>query len=189
MPNHITNITIIRGDKAKIQEVLRVVGKTMDFNKIIPMPKELKDTERAYYADEEKQKALDQKRAENKAKYGFESWYEWALANWDTKWNAYDHRKTKVERYAEDKYLITYGYLTAWSCPVAILCALSKKFGVYIDHYYADEDYGYNLGELSITNGEIIHRYSPKEGTKEAEEEADTTYDAYYEMEELENDQ
>jgi hypothetical protein len=58
MPNHITNI--INAPKEVLDSLLNNEGE-VDFNNIIPMPKDQED-----------------------------NWYAWSCENWGTKWNAYD---------------------------------------------------------------------------------------------------
>ena len=53
------------------------------------------------------------------AKTGFADWYDWSIANWGTKWNAYDHQRlTDSAIYFE----------TAWSAPTPVLEAMAAKF-------------------------------------------------------------
>lgn len=81
--------------------------------------------------------------------YGNDTWYDWSCENWGTKWNC-----TNTYAYENDKM---FEFDTAWSCPVPIIIALSKKFkGVNFIVEYADENLGYNCGTIEIENGEII---------------------------------
>lgn len=54
---------------------------------------------------------------------GYQSWYPWALANWGTKWNAYDC----VLNYETEKYL-EFCFNTAWSFPEPIFNKLAQLF-------------------------------------------------------------
>ena len=67
----------------------------LDFNKFIKMPEELAKTE---------------------------GWYDWCIANWDTKWNACD---IDIQ---EDEYSLDYDFQTAWSPPIAVIKAMIKQF-------------------------------------------------------------
>lgn len=51
-----------------------------------------------------------------------ESWYNWRLQNWGTKWNASD---TVITRH---KRSVKITFETAWSPPIPILHALAEKF-------------------------------------------------------------
>jgi len=50
-------------------------------------------------------------------------WYDWRLANWDTKWDAYD-----VEVVDPDPENLEIEFNTAWSPPEAICHALREKY-------------------------------------------------------------
>jgi len=50
-------------------------------------------------------------------------WYDWRLANWDTKWDAYD-----VEVVDPDPENMEIEFNTAWSPPEAICHALRDKY-------------------------------------------------------------
>ena len=82
MPNHVTNRITIIADKQRTQEILGFIKNderglgSIDFNKIIPMPDNI------YRGN------LGQK---EKELYGQNNWYDWSIANWDTKWNSYGY--------------------------------------------------------------------------------------------------
>lgn len=131
MPNHVTNRLEIIADSETVQKVMNFLkGENevdgtpcyIDFNKIIPMPKELlieasssgelgmqyliamqrkpfnslddlKAIQRVEGMQEETRKEVLQLGASylsNLEKYGYPTWYEWSIATWGTKWNAYD---------------------------------------------------------------------------------------------------
>lgn len=79
---------------------------------------------------------------------GIPSWYEWAIENWGTKWNAYE-----VSRKSERVVV----FQTAWSMPGKIIQALSDKFqpGEPMRIRWADEDFGYNVGIFTITSDSV----------------------------------
>ena len=61
-------------------------------------------------------------------KYGTDSWYEWNIANWGTKWDAGDVTMKRV-----DEETLTATFQTAWSPPVPIFERLAKDYDVMID--------------------------------------------------------
>jgi hypothetical protein len=72
--------------------------------------------------------------------YGHASWYEWSIANWGTKWNAYD-----IKRHSDRKIR----FQTAWNAPLAVIEALSRKFPeADLRIRWADEDDGANTGDM-----------------------------------------
>lgn len=89
---------------------------------------------------------LGQQAIDNLKKYGYKDWYNWAYANWGTKWNSYSS-------YIEDN-VITFD--TAWSCPEPVFRKLSQMFPkVEIKVEFADEDIGSNCGILTCKNGRV----------------------------------
>lgn len=75
---------------------------------------------------------------------GFVSWYEWSIANWGTKWNAYS-----IEDRGD-----SLKFETAWSMPKPILAALCKRIpDAEFVWKFADEDIGSNLGIVAYHKG------------------------------------
>lgn len=89
---------------------------------------------------------------ENKEKYGVMTNYRWAIENWDTKWDA-----GEASINTDKNGLVAVSFETAWSCPKAVLAAISSKFpDKTVDCLYADEDFGSNCGHIEAVNGEAI---------------------------------
>lgn len=85
----------------------------------------------------------------NAVKYSASTWYDWAIQNWGTKWNACDVNVSDNENRSAD-----ISFDTAWSYAYPILRKLAKKFKELVfDVWYADEDYGYNCGHVRYENG------------------------------------
>ena len=61
-------------------------------------------------------------------------WYDWRLANWDTKWDAYD---LTVEDEDPDQLEVTFN--TAWSPPDAICHALREQYPDVAVSWFYDE--------------------------------------------------
>lgn len=129
MPNHITNKIEFYGKQSNIDKVLELIKgeeECIDFNKIVPMPEHIF---RGSLGPEEREK------------YGINNWYNWSIANWGTKWNAYSSYFYKD--------INTMEFDTAWSCPIAVLDALAKlcyEHEVWFTGKWADEDSGHNVG-------------------------------------------
>ena len=115
--------------------------------------------------------ALGKQYLDNQLSYGAPTWYKWCYKNWGTKWNVEDGSKLRDDN--------TLHFETAWSAPLPILNALSKKFPtVAFFHQWADENLGYNVGQLTLLNGGIIQKNIPKEGSKDA-------YDLSFQIQDL----
>lgn len=100
-----------------------------NFNGIIPMPDELMNTTHTYGPDDDRMK-------KNRAKYGYGSWYDFAIDKWGTKW---DYLNACLQ---DD--VITFD--SAWSIPVGIYSELASDIPLVVA--YADEDIGYDVGIL-----------------------------------------
>jgi hypothetical protein len=124
--------------------------------------------------DVERQKeavALAIQYQDNLVKYGATTWYDWAVENWGTKWNAYEQND---KRNTED----TIYFQTAWSAPLHLIALLSTKFpNVKLTLSYADEDGGSNVGIVSFVNGEDA-------GCKSIENQSKAAYELYFELHE-----
>lgn len=96
---------------------------------------------------------------DNLEKHGHQDWYSWSIANWGTKWNAYS--------VSDDGETITFD--TAWSTPLPVIQKLSEMFpDVKITLKFADEDFGYNCGEIVLLAGDSIEENIPAGGSGEA---------------------
>lgn len=82
---------------------------------------------------------------DNFEKYGYCNWYDWAINNWNTKWNATDTQiinDTTIE------------FTTAWSMPVNVIMALSRTMqGDKIEITWASDGGGRNVGRGFLKNG------------------------------------
>ena len=154
MPNHISNIVRLkafneddwkRENEAfeQLQALMKTDDSPFDFNVLIPYPEHFKVLDDRVTALE-KEVGLA---AAMSVKDGYNSGgYEWCIANWGTKWNAYDIGFGYDEIY----------FCTAWSTPKPIFAELSKRFpDLQLEVEYADEDIGNNCGRLMYLNGEL----------------------------------
>lgn len=133
MPNWVTNRIVFHGDQENIDRVLQYIkgnGSKIDFNKIIPMPDNI------YRGDLGKRE---------RELYGSNNWYDWRIANWGTKWNAY------WSSINNENSTIILWFDTAWSCPLEVLDRLAEiciENKVGFEGEWADEDCGTNIGEF-----------------------------------------
>ena len=210
MSNNIANKLVVNAKSVEeIEKFLETIkGETednilhIDFNKIIPIPEELIDTEEStktanslyYYLTKTNKEGIIPKvighpqfynmsRFDNCTpeeleeymttgekyfnlylKYGHITWYDWRIANWGTKWNAYD---TYIDD-CGDKYAIIFFY-TAWSGVPEIIYKLVEMFpNLSFEYVYADEDVSYNCGEGRKNEDGVFIINRAKEGSDEA---------------------
>lgn len=118
MPNYCENVLRISGPETDIDEfvtAITVYDGTLNIAGQLPMPVELEGTSFTIYNDhpdnQELIAAQKAKQEANVAKYGYADWYDWARANWGTKWGDFDHYYN--ERSCGEHEI---QYMTAW-CP------------------------------------------------------------------------
>jgi len=161
MPNNITNVLTVEGvSEERIAEILAAIRmdgiegrRSIDFNKIIPMPE---DIFRGNLGQEERQL------------YGRNNWYAWSIEHWNTKWNSYDYDGAP---YHDDSNQIE--FMTAWTAPSPVIERLSRMFpDAQFRHAWADEDIGCNVGEIVYQDGGQLDYDVPAPQSKEAYEMA-----------------
>lgn len=197
MPNWVSNkVTIRAASKERLQEVRSLLETSnqdakggcyvdrFDFNKVLPMPPELKVTAgpenqylEAWYGikgrfpltrsriREIKREPDSQKLAaaykSNLDKHGHATWYTWCTEHWGTKWPA----NCSEASVAEDGLSALYVFDTAWSVPLPVYVRLSELFPEISLHVEVDEEGGYFWGSLTLQNGvlgeDIMEGYRP----------------------------
>lgn len=202
MPNHVTNILTIEGEQELVQKCLSEIkgqneDQYIDFNNFAPMPKELENTQspvkiisqKKYDAQEARitagelteieknwgfSRGITKKMSKRfKKEFGADNWYDWHLANWGTKWNAYDQISD------EGSNVITFS--TAWSTPFDAIQTLSAKYPTLsFNVRYADEDFGQNVGEYTLEDGEETYEDVPDGGSLDAYRMAMEIRDEHY---------
>lgn len=153
MPNYVINVVRFQGDTRQLEAMRAAIQDdrcgvcSIDFNKIIPMPKGL-----FMVAIGPVEREL----------YGANNWMDWSRANWGTKWNAFrfgddldDHNPGRI------------AFVTANGAPHPILKKLSEMYpDIIMRHQWADDNVGYNCGERTYKGGRLIDEYIPDYGTR-----------------------
>lgn len=172
MPNHCTNLLSCTSGKTIgqiIKPYLTDDGKNIDFNKILPMPEGILKTAQVSSLEEltkkltpegteARQKEYDLLEQQNLKDYGHKNWYDWSVANWDTKWNAYSCYTFEDDSLAlEDdplalEYVYDLGFQTAWSPPINVIRELAKLTGESLRMSYYDE--GWMFGGEYLVNAD-----------------------------------
>lgn len=137
MPNNVETTLTVTGDDAEIKKLVKFMkGETaFDFNKIIPMPEELKNVRcglsqidgkkvDTWLNVDGKDVAIPESTLKRwREKHGFANWYDWAYENWGTKWNAYDVSGWTITKGEAEIY-----FVTAWASPEILIKNLAKQF-------------------------------------------------------------
>ena len=91
--------------------------------------------------------------------YGCDTWYDWCVKYWGTKWKA-------SEEYVNGNSI---SFQTAWSVPGGILeefAFLCDEYDVTFEGKYADEDRGCNAGYISSDDGIFMYENGSQEALK-----------------------
>ena len=168
MPNWCANSMYIKGFNEKninkIKELKEYIEKEeypQVFSFFIPCPQELTDTIKGYVGvdkDAEHKKQL----ASNKDLFGYETWYDFNIANWGTKW---DTSEVTIEDSSKDSLLLTFD--TAWSPPEAFYNFLHDS-GFYVEATFIE------------CGCDFIGYYKAGECESEAFNDGSIDYDADY---------
>lgn len=145
MPNHIVNIVTFGGDAETVENALRAISgedSPIDFNRVLPMPKELEGTTSPMPRDTDADTQAAY--ADRERRFGAPDWYKWSVQFWGTKWGAYEAKRDGN----------TIRFRTAWSCPMPVLAAISIRWPTLtLRVEYADEDHGQNFGTFTLRHG------------------------------------
>lgn len=151
MPNNVRNRLTIKGDKITLSRILAEMQSVtedrkgnkqpywFDFDRLIPMPDQLKDIQTGTTTIDGKQYRQWQRvggedvglgEADLKAlikAYGAADWYQWAVNNWGTKWNSYGQEEPRLTARA-----LHYSFETAWGDPRPVIEKLAEKYNVTV---------------------------------------------------------
>lgn len=97
-----------------------------------------------------------EKAAKLQETFGYPSWFDWAKAWWNTKWDVSELRVTD-----DIEGLLSITFNTAWSFPETPMVVLSRLFpGTQMTFRYADEDIAYGrCGSMEVKGGLVIARH------------------------------
>ena len=118
MPNYCNNNIRITGPNSVIDKIEKIVSKKTDddnglLNYFHPMPKELQNTT----SPSDNPNSLKNKT--RKLKFGADSWYDWRVNNWSTKWDIGEIYGDEASRthIGDDESEISFGFDSAWAPP------------------------------------------------------------------------
>ena len=163
MPNWCQNeVRVQASDRGKAEAFVGFVregNSYFSFNKIIPMPKELKGTrsptriisqeEYDTWSEEDEDlglggKPITQEMSDRfKKEYGYDNWYDWTNANWGTKWDT-NCQEVSIGDFGE----VEYKFDTPWGPPEPIYNALKELFPKLNIKWFYREDSMQTVGWL-----------------------------------------
>ena len=149
MPNHRHNrVTVYSANTHDVAKIKQMFEDENWFTQIIPEPDwantplDEKTAGNWLHSKRGEVGELPVKVEEYGTSYRFKStdkaddrWYDWRLANWDTKWDAYDVESHDFDD--PDEYEVTFN--TAWSPPEAICNELREQYPDLAISWFYDE--------------------------------------------------
>lgn len=177
MPNYVVNhITLVGATKERMLQFVERYFSTdkydetyLDFNKVIKMPTELANTTEGSTTPNEVFKR-------NYAKYGYRSWYDWAIVNWGTKWNSFNVTNNIGFELRNGSCLNECYFETAWNPSKPVIKKIAEQNpDLIIEFEFADEDSGYQTGRQRYENGKLVEDIVYDNCSKEA-------FELYFEL-------
>jgi hypothetical protein len=154
MPNHCNNYLVLtHPDTAQIERARKAMEEGKFFTEFFPCPEELNDSNLSSFGGDNADEK-DKMRQAMLEKYGYPSWYEWNIANWGTKWDAYDFGP--FEESESDNELVVQ-FDTAWAPPIGFYDAL-VDLGFGVDAMY--NEFGCAFCGHYIDGSDDYHKYN-----------------------------
>jgi hypothetical protein len=125
-----------------------------DMNQLFPIPTELHETVSGYVGEEKAEEHRTQQES-NLAKYGHKDWYDWANANWDTKWGACRVEFDEDSFFEESNSIMLY-WESAWSPAVGLLRNISEQFPELVFGMHFTEEANFFAGYMVFHKGEMV---------------------------------
>lgn len=136
MPNYCSNVVTFRHENPEmIRRVVDGYASEGLFAEFHPIPDPLINTMAGSYgADDPRQAELEQRERDNLAQFGYKNWYDWAVANWGTKWDVTQEHNGDAA-VSDDQLEVQISFDSAWSPPVAFYEKM-EELGFEVDAYY-----------------------------------------------------
>lgn len=146
MPNWCCNKLSVYADDCQAQfDKFREISINPDaceftFNGVVPMPPELLNS-----------KALSEEESQlYKEQFGYDNWYDWAIANWGCKWDA-----SEAEIFVDNDHHLELAFDTPWEPPTAWFSKVCEMFPeLNITLRYEKEGMGF-FGRMRNLNGKF----------------------------------
>jgi hypothetical protein len=163
MPNWCYNNMSVHGDRESLEKLTTAITRKdddgnefHDLTVLFPVPEELQ-IKSVWFSTESTDPEyleLSKKYEANKEKYGFQTWYDWSIANWGTKWSP-RIEEWEISHY-NDESTINANYDTAWSPADGLIREVSRQFPTLLFSVTSDEEGGSFACCEAYKNGELV---------------------------------
>jgi len=121
---------------------------------------------KAYLDANPEVEAAGQKRIKALAATGYTSWYPWSIANWGTKWGAYQYSMV-----SDEPGCFEFTFQTAWSFPEQVFAAITREFpSLVFDCATFDEGWNF-AGKGTFSTPATEHHFAFCDATDELYEQ------------------
>lgn len=147
MPNWCSNsVTVTHPDQKELQRLVDAYNAGETMQELFPCPCDLRDTRAGSFGQgTPEQTALEQKQADNIAKYGAKDWYDWCVDNWGTKWDfgrEDGQPSAEIKTNKAGEAYVELGFDTAWAPPLGFYAHLTAQ-GFRVKAYYFEGGVGF----------------------------------------------
>ncbi len=140
MPNWCNNDLILKhADEAQIDKALAAFKEGKLLDTFVPVPPELKETMAGHYGDPYKDELHKFTQQLNIKYFGYANWYDFAVAEWGTKWDIGGSDASIIQR---DANTIEMSFESAWSPPIGAYEKL-QALGFNVTGYYWEPGMGF----------------------------------------------
>ena len=163
MPNWCYNNMSVHGDRESLEKLTTAISRKgedgnefHDLTVLFPIPEELQ-IKSVWFSTESTDPEyleLSKKYEANKEKYGFQTWYDWCIANWGTKWSP-RIEEWEINDYNDESTISAY-YETAWSPADGLVREVSRQFPTLLFSVTSDEEGGSFACCRAYKNGELV---------------------------------
>lgn len=174
MPNWCSNtLTLTHEDPKMIARAKEAFANGNFLQEFLPVPADLLNEETTtHYADVDKQQAVDALKQANRDKHGYESWYDWCVNEWGTKWDVGDGQG--IQTWDEHELIVYFD--SAWAPPARAYEKLDDLgFTVYATWYEPGCAFAGMYDEYGITDYDLSNMDS-KEVQDNLPQELDEAY-------------
>jgi len=185
MPNHCSNYLTVKGNENDISRFYEAITVRTDkmreheefsiLDNLYPTPKELADTPSGSF-EPEKQKWVDEQILRNREKYGCDTWYEWNIQHYGSKWSDYDGHFGEISPTE-----LNMSFVSAWS-PISNGIAKVSSLFPELNFILSYEEGGMAfIGACAYRNGELVADIEGVYPEMTEEEYENEDYESHYE--------
>jgi len=133
VPNWCNNgLTLSHADPSRVKAAVEAYREGRLLDHFVPVPEALKNPDTASWGGDNADEK-DLLRAQLREQYGYESWYDFCVNNWGTKWDVGGDDGT--EHWEEGDTTASFSFDSAWAPPIAAYEQMVAQ-GFSVEGYY-----------------------------------------------------